>query len=169
METKHRIVINESVNEDLCMAKKDFVSGIILLLISLGIFVRSIFIIKNTLSIADDSWYRTPGIFTLFISSVLIVLSASLVWTSYKTGGCTRNTILWDIKGYIKTPQCIKFIFAVGSLGVYIFLLFGRINYCIATFLYLAATMLFFRESNFAIWKIIVIALIVTVALYYFF
>lgn len=169
MEDKEKRPADEISEEALSMARKDLVFGIILFVFSICVLVSSVFIIIDTLPIAGGLWYSTPGVFTTFIGVVLLILSAGLIWTSYMSGGRFGNASLAKLKTYVKTKKCIRFMAAAGLLAVYIFVLFGRINFCLSTFLYLAASMIFFREHGFAIWKILIIALIVTLVLYIFF
>ena len=152
------------------MQKKDFLSSIILFVISLCVLVYGIYIAFFA-STGTDVWYYSPGFFVMFIGTCLCVFSMILFVKNYDK----RYFQAGEIKGIgtifssNRKKECLRLFLSIALLAVYIFLAIGNISFVIATFLYLSVTMICFRKDGFPIWKILLISAIVTAGIYLFF
>ena len=78
-----------------------------------------------------------------------------------------------QIKKYFRSSTFLRLVIAAGTLAVYVFVLLGlrigsfRLPYEAATFIYLFVTMAYFRPKGFAIWKIALISVVLSVVIGY--
>ena len=74
---------------------------------------------------------------------------------------------------YFKSSTFLRLVIAAGTLAIYVFVLLGlqigsfQLPYEAATFIYLFATMAYFRPKGFAIWKIALISVVLSVVIGY--
>jgi len=148
-------------------AKLDLYSSIVLFLASLYVFVCGLRMPINVYTGSDDAWYGAPGGFPIIIGGILMVLSAMLFVKSWRVVGGFHKE---DFKGFtqtLKSSYAKRLVLVVGLLVIYIFVLLGRMPFYVATFLYLFITMLAFRKKNFAIWKLLIICVVVVALITY--
>lgn len=122
--------------------------------------------------ISTAKWYDSPSLFPLVIGGCLLLFCLIYLWQNRK--GCTfEKQDLKDIVAYFKSSTFFRLIVSIATLAVYIFVLLGlkigsfKLPYEAATFIYLFVTMAFFRPKGYAIWKIILISLLLSVAVGY--
>lgn len=157
----------------------DFISGLVLLVFSILVFVYGIYII-NTMSLGKGvEWYTSPALMPLFIGAVIGVLSIMLMLknkdsflnflNTNKVLSCkhvTKLNVLGVIINY-KDNKIARFIITLFLLLLYVFVFIGRIPFLLATFIYLSSNMIVFRESDYAIWKLLFISLFMSLAINY--
>ena len=80
---------------------------------------------------------------------------------------CNDRISLKELIVNYKSNMYLRLFFTLLLLIIYVFILIGRIPFLMATFIYLVSNMILFREDNFAIWKIVLISLITSIAIYF--
>lgn len=151
------------------MDLKDMISSIVIALFGLYVLISGIHMSVVSQKMSDSAWYGTPGILPIVIGAVLISLSIVMFVSGYRKGERINKELLNIAVSYLKSKAFLRIAVAIGLLAIYVFVLFPYLPFCIATALYLIATMTFFREEKYPIWKIIIISLVFTVILYLFF
>ena len=156
----------------------DFISGIVLLVFSTIVFVYGIYII-NTMNLGKGvEWYTSPALMPLFIGAIIGILSVLLIiknktnFIEYlknnKNNSKVRNQIsIKDAIMHYRENQLIRFVITLVLLILYIFVFIGRMPFVLATFLYLVLNMIIFREKGFAIWKLVIISIVMSVLINY--
>jgi len=148
-------------------AKADFVSSFFFLAVSLYTLIKGLRMPVDVFTGDSDAWYAAPGAFPIFIGGVLILLSIRLCWESAKKVGKLENSDFTAFSELIRSHYTARLLLAIGLLVVYIFVLLGRVNFSIATFLYLFVNMILFRKKGFAIWKLAIICAVAVAAITY--
>jgi hypothetical protein len=115
-------------------------------------------------------WYYSPGLYPVFVGSVLGILSVMMFIKKYRAGGRIniKRVLGGKFRISFKSPV-IRLCIAIGLLVVYVFVLIGRLPFIASTFIYLSATMVVFRQNKMAIWKLLLISACVATAIYAFF
>ena len=156
----------------------DFISGIVLLVFSTIVFVYGIYII-NTMNLGKGvEWYTSPALMPLFIGAIIGILSILLIiknktnFIEYlknnKNNSKVRDQIsIKDAIMHYRENQLISFVITLVLLIFYIFVFIGRMPFVLATFLYLVLNMIIFREKGFAIWKLVIISIVMSVLINY--
>lgn len=156
----------------------DFISGIVLLVFSTIVFVYGIYII-NTMNLGKGvEWYTSPALMPLFIGAIIGILSILLIiknktnFIKYlknnKNNSKVRDQIsIKDAIMHYRENQLIRFVITLVLLILYIFVFIGRMPFVLATFLYLVLNMIIFREKGFAIWKLVIISIVMSVLINY--
>lgn len=132
----------------------DFIFSVILLVLSIVIIGASIYMIFDTGNIAV---YSSPGVFPLFIGTVIFILSIFLVIKNRQYCKRFNSDSLKKYKTYI-----IRLFIALISIFIYVFVLIRFVHFYPATFIYLCGSMIMFRNKNFPIFKIFIIATLAT-------
>lgn len=151
------------------MEKKDLISSVVVFLFGLFVLISGIDISATSQALADSAWYGTPGMFPIFIGAALMIFSAIMFGSLIKAGVRIDKDAVDKAKVYFKSQKFIKLLVAIGFFAIYVFVLFRYVPFLISTFVYLAATMIFFRDKKVAIWKILIISAAFTGFLYVFF
>lgn len=155
---------NESTKQQY---KMDLASSVVLLAVSLFFLIGGLMMPVEEMTGSAERWFTAPGIFPIFVGGVLTLLSLILLARSIiKTGKIDSND-LSKARNYLKSKHFQRFAFALGLLTIYIVVMIGRVHYAIATFIYLLATMLVFRRKGFKFWKMLIIAILFTLAVTY--
>jgi len=134
-------------------AAGDFIMGVIL-------DVFGVYLIISSLQMKIfKSFFDGPGFFPLILGIIFIVLGIMMTVTGVKTGGVTALQLslkIEKIKAYFKNDEVIRVFILSGLMIVYIFGLVGKIDFTLATFLYLTATMFYLRSTKW--WAILIIS-----------
>ncbi len=123
-------------------------------------------------NISTAKWYDSPSLFPLVIGGCLLVFCLVYLWQN-RAGYKASGEDLREIASYLKSNQFFRLLISIGTLALYVFVLLGlrigsfKLPYEAATFIYLVITMVFFRPKGFAIWKILVISAVLSVAIGY--
>ena len=156
----------------------DFISGVVLLVFSVLVFVYGIYII-NTMNLGKGvEWYTSPALMPLFIGAIIGILSILLIiknktnFIEYlknnKNNSKVRDQIsIKDAIMHYRENQLIRFVITLVLLILYVFVFIGRMPFVLATFLYLVLNMIIFREKGFAIWKLVIISIVMSVLINY--
>ena len=154
---------------EVSMDLKDMISSIVIALFGLFVLISGVHMSLTSQQMSDTAWYGTPGILPIVIGVVLTGLSTIMFVSAYRKGERINKEVLGKAIVYIKSKKFLRLAFAIGALAIYIFVLFRWLPFLLATFVYLAGNMIFFRENNYPIWKLLLISAVFTVALYLFF
>ena len=123
-------------------------------------------------------WYTSPALMPLFIGAIVGILSILLIiknktnFIEYlknnKNNSKVRDQIsIKDAIMHYRENQLIRFVITLVLLILYIFVFIGRMPFVLATFLYLVLNMIIFREKGFAIWKLVIISIVMSVLINY--
>jgi hypothetical protein len=118
---------------------------------------------KGTYGGVSNVWYVSPAILPIMIGVLLIIFSAGILLRAVKEGGHKEIiSYFWaKLKGLPRNTEIRRiFIIWVWS-SVYIFVMLGRINFFLATFLYLSPLMLIFYRPGGASLKVKHVAFII--------
>lgn len=159
----------EEEKSEVSMDLKDMISSIVIALFGLFVLGSGIHMSLTSQQMSDTAWYGTPGILPIIIGFVLTSLSIIMFVSAYRKGERINKELCVRAAAYLKSKKFLRLAFAIGMLAVYVFVLFRFIPFLISTFIYLGANMIFFREKNYPIWKLLIISAVFTVALYLFF
>lgn len=151
------------------MDVKDMISSIVIALFGLYVLISGVHMSDVSRKMSDTAWYGTPGILPIVIGTVLTGLSVVMLLSIYRKGTRINKEVMGSAAAYFKSSGFVRLAVAIGLLALYIFVLFRFLPFVLATFLYLAANMIFFREKKYPIWKIVLICAIFSVAIYLFF
>ncbi len=111
--------------------------------------------------------YSNPGVFITFIGGLLFVMGLVLAVIGFKGAGNLRKSVSEGLKALVGSALTWRAVITLALLAVYFLVLLGRVEYHIATFAFLAATMFIFKATKW--WKILIIAGVSTWAIGYFF
>ncbi|MDR1903374.1 MAG: tripartite tricarboxylate transporter TctB family protein [Treponema sp.] len=138
---------------------------------SLGLLVFALAYVIASLKIGTIStakWYESPSLFPVIIGVCLVIFCGA--YMIQNIGGRIINADdRRRITGYLKSPIFFRLTVSIGLLAIYIFVLLGlrigsfKLPYEAATFMYLFTSMLIFRTKKYALWKICLISLLVSV------
>lgn len=123
-------------------------------------------------TISTAKWYDSPSLFPIVIGFCLLIFCLIYLWQN-RAGFTISKADIESAKAYLKSKQFFRLIVSIVTLAVYVFVLLGlrigsfKLPYEAATFIYLFATMLFFRPKGFAIWKIVLISAVLSIAIGY--
>jgi len=115
-----------------------------------------------------DDIYTAPGLFPAFLSSCIVVMCLALFLM-----GRRRSKLQGEDKAFIPedasviTTERKRLFLAIGIIILYCFVLLGRTNYTLATFLFLSFMMLFFKATR--LHRILIISAFVSFAISYLF
>jgi len=154
---------------EISMDLKDMISSIVIALFGLYVLFSGVHMSVVSQQMSDTAWYGTPGILPIVIGFVLTLLSVVMLVSAYRKGERINKDLLNRAVVYLKSKAFLRIVVAIGLLAIYVFVLFPLVPFMVATFVYLAANMIFFREKDFAIWKIVLICAVFSVAIYLFF
>ena len=113
-------------------------------------------------------WYYSPGFFPCFVGAVLMLTSLLLTVQMLRRGARPGNIFRGAASAALRQER-FRLLLAVGLFALYVFVLIGTLPFVLATFVYLAVTMILFRKAHYPVWKLLLISAIVTGAVYLFF
>lgn len=148
-------------------SKNNLIASIVITII--GLFALISGVIMTLEKTGADRWFYSPGFFPIFVGFVLFILGSIMFINEYKNGARFNIQNTQSITKLTNNDEVKKSCIAIGTLAIYIFVLFGRIPFIISTFIYLFTTMTIFRTNKFALWKICLISLLFSIFLYVFF
>ena len=141
--------------------------------LALTIFaIAFIFFSTKIRKISTAKWYDSPSLFPLVIGGVLLLFCLIYLWQNRK-GFSLSSEDIQAIATYLKSAVFFRLMVSIATLAIYVFVLLGlkigsfKLPYEAATFIYLFVTMTFFRPKGYAIWKIILISLVLSVCIGY--
>lgn len=101
-----------------------------------------------------QKWYTAPAVFPIIISiGMFIALAILFIQIVPESKGIHREDIKRAL-AYFKTAHFRRWSIATGLLVLYIYVMIGRVQYEISTFLYLFITMMVFKDEKFS-WKVL--------------
>lgn len=134
------------------MRRKDLVSGIVLMLFGAWIVYETYAKVpmKGSWGGVMNVWYVSPGLFPIFIGSVLMLFGAALSAIAVRHIGvhAVRDAFRsWvdAVAGSREVPEpAFRFAMVVVILGFYIYMSMSRIDFYLNSILFLASIMLIF-------------------------
>lgn len=141
--------------------------------LALSIFAVAFIIFSTQIrKISTAKWYDSPSLFPLVIGGCLLVFCLIYLWQNRK--GCVFSKEDFSaMAAYFKSAVFFRLVVSIATLALYVFVLLGlkigsfKLPYEAATFIYLFVTMAFFRPKGYAIWKIILISLVLSISVGY--
>lgn len=111
--------------------------------------------------LVNAKWYTAPAFMPILLSCILILFCAVLLVQSLRKSGGICAEDVKKAASYFKTTQFFHLVIAAGFLAIYVFVMLGNLHYILATFIYLAANMLFFTTKK-RDWKHVVLLLAIS-------
>lgn len=136
------------------LRKADIVTALCLILLGLAVlFGASRMPMSGTYAGVTNVWYVSPAILPILIGVLIIIFSIGVLIRAIRDGG-HREIIRYfaeKTKGLSRNREVQRILIIWIWSSVYIFIMIGRINFYVASFLYLCPFMLLFyrpgRES----------------------
>jgi hypothetical protein len=142
-----------------------------LILFALGAYAVISGFLMPVPQLQGDNWYDTPGSMPIFLGTVMMI--CCVVWFAQviKKGSGLKNIfagakIQKEKKNNGNNKDCTsreemkRLGIAVALLFIYVFGMLSRMNYYLATFLFLAASMLIFELKKLTLKRVIILILI---------
>ncbi len=148
--------------------KFNFWGSLALVVFSIAFLIAS-FRIQN---ISTAKWYDSPSLFPVVIGFCLLLFCLIYMWQN-RDGWTITGEDISAVKEYLKSVQFLRLVISIALLALYVFVLLGlkvgtfRLPYEAATFLYLFLTMCYFRPRGYAVWKILLVSAVLSVAIGY--
>lgn len=119
---------------------------------------------NSELTGSPSKWYIAPGLFPVFIGLGLTLMSLSLIAKSFMAirgdgGTFTLSKLIPSGDRQQKKRLILAGVLLVGYVAS-----LGKINFTVATAVFLFVTMFFFRAKEFALWKLLLISVLFSVA-----
>lgn len=137
--------------------------------LALGVFLTvCAFAMPNSeLTGSAKKWYISPGVFPGFIGIGLMIMSFALICkAALQCRSAGHKLSLAHLRPQGGGTDTVRLVLAGALLVLYVASL-GRINFTVATFLFLSVTMLSFKTKGFSPLKILVFAAVVSGAITY--
>ena len=146
-------------------AAKDFVSGILLVILGL-------FILFDALNMKIyNTFLDAPGFFPAIVGVVIAVLGAVVAFIGFRLGGLAELKEICNgdsLKKFITGEETVRVLVLVLMMVIYIWVLLGRIHFIIATSIYLITNFLYLKATK-QWWLSIIIAVAMSAIVYYAF
>ncbi len=138
----------DSEEQTLSLRKKDLVFAGILLIVAIFYFIGALRMPVDSVTGDPEKWYTAPAVFPIIVSiGLFLTLGILLYQVISESGGINRQDVKRAL-AYFRTAHFRRFSIATGLLILYIYVMLGRIQYEVSTFLYLFASMMIFRDEK---------------------
>ena len=129
----------------------DFVSSVVLLLLSIYIISESIRYYNEINQRIATTFHQSPGFFTMIIGSALLICSVLLLIRSLRGGAFGENIskIRTGAVTFVKSPVALKALIGCTWMGVYIFVLLPAIGFVAGSILFLVLMMIFLQVGDY--------------------
>ena len=144
----------------------DFFMGTAAAAIGLAVAVEG-YAIYVAPELATVERMTNPGVTTMFVGSALALLGLVMAIVGFVGAKTPFRNAKQAIPETLRSPTFRKGVVAMGCIAVYFFVLWGRLPYVVATFIFLAGTMAIFKAG--AWWKIFLISGITVAIVWYVF
>lgn len=157
-------VESESIPGSTRLASLDLVSGIAVFCFGLFVFLSGIHMCFFAVT-GTKVWYYSPGFFPCFVGLILMLTALVMSVKKLRIGGRLSKTAFsaGEKQGRQET---LRLVLAIGLFAIYVFVLIGLVPFVLATFAFLAVTMILFRTDKYPIWKLMLISAAATGAVY---
>ncbi len=161
--------IQKQKREKEIIGKLDIVFGIFLIILGIAYFVSAFRMPRGNIggNFGGSTLALSPGLLPMFVSAVLILLSIVMILQSIKEGSRITKEDMASLKQVVKKPSFRRTLLIILIIAIYAFVALELLPYTIATFLYLVVFMFCFKAGSLP--KILIVSLIVTVLLWFFF
>jgi len=129
------------------------VSGVAMIIVALGMKVFR-------------SFLDAPGFFPFILGCIFVLLGAALSFPALKRVGFSSVKATFSkssLLSFIKDDKTLRVTILLTLMFVYVYILIGRINFTIATSLYLFLTMLYIKSTKW--WSALIISIVASVAI----
>ena len=161
--------IQKQKREKEIIGKLDIVFGIFLIILGIAYFVSAFRMPRGNIggNFGGSTLALSPGLLPMFVSAVLILLSIVMIFQSVKEGSRITKEDLASLKQVVKKPSFRRTLLIILIIALYAFVALEILPYTVATFLYLVVFMFCFKAGSLP--KILIVSLVVTVLLWFFF
>ena len=151
------------------LRKKDFITSVILVIFGTLVLVKSLQMILfvDLPGVKNVGWFVAPGVFPFFLSIAIITMGFILMAIGRKEGGGLNKKDWQKIKDSLHSSKFLITVFEVLLLIFYIFVLLGRIDFVVATIIYLFSSMLMVKATSW--YKVAIISVSISIGVYYVF
>ena len=133
------------------LRKADIITGICLILLGLAVlYGASRMPMSGTYGGVTNVWYVSPGILPILIGTLIIIFSIGILIRAMRRGGHKDIVRYFSEKarGLLQNPEVRRIFMIWIWSSVYIFGSLGRINFYLASFLYLCPFMMLFYRPD---------------------
>ncbi len=137
------------------LRKADIFSGSLITLLGVFIIFQALQMpMTDSYGGVQNVWYVSPALFPLLVGGMLTLLGLLLIRTALKTIGLTglQNVLLYfcstDFLGFLKQEDTVRYYGIVLNLLVFVFLLVPRIDFFLASILFLLVFFFMFYCST---------------------
>lgn len=138
---------------DIIMGFLLIISGIAIAIVALGMKV-----FRNFLD--------APGFFPLILGCIFVLLGVALSFPALKKAGFStvKNTFSKStLSAFFKNDKTLRVTILLALMFIYAYILIGRINFTVATSLYLFFTMLYIKSTKW--WLVVLISIVASVTI----
>ncbi len=107
-----------------------------------------------------------PGLFPLILGCIFVLLGAALLFPALKKVGFSTVKVAFSkssLIGFLKNDMTIRVLIILGLMFAYVYILIGRINFAVATSIYLFLTMLYIKSTKW--WLALIISVVASLAI----
>jgi hypothetical protein len=149
------------------LRKADLVTGVGISAFGTAALLLALNFRWDLAAVQQAGWYTAPGFIPVGISIVLILQGIGLSVHAWRNGGRWQRADLSRVGQALGSPAARRVAMVALLLSIYVFLMVGRLHFTLASFLFMAAFMWFFRAGVW--WKILFIAAVASVAISFVF
>lgn len=137
---------------------KDFIAGIVLILLSVFVLVESRIIFVK----AGKEMHLSPALIPTLLGTLLLILAIALFAGSLKDGGvrarCSEMKVMFrEVK---EDPNTLRMLIGLCFMALYTFVLLGVLPFWLSTIIFLVALMKYLGAGSLP--KIVMISVVVT-------
>ena len=136
--------------------KYDLLAGIFIILFALFFIIGGLKMPVASLTGDASQWYLSPGFMPVICGVVLILLSILLIKDALHAGTKFTSNDRARALEYLKSEKFFRLITAGVFLSIYLFIMLRRIDYFIATFIYMVVNMIVFTSKKRTVKQIII-------------
>jgi hypothetical protein len=142
---------DKELSGDILMGFLLMVSGIAIAIVALGMKV-----FRNFLD--------APGFFPLILGCIFILLGAALCFPALKKVGFSTLKVMFsksNLSDFLHNDKTLRVTILLGLMFGYVFILIGRLNFTVATSIYLFLTMLYIKSTKW--WLALIYSIVASV------
>ena len=112
------------------------------------------------------SFLDSPGFFPLILGCIFVLLGAALTFPALKKVGFSTIKVTFsksNLQEFLKNDKTLRVTIILALMYAYVYILIGRINFTVATSIYLFLTMLYIKSTKW--WMALIISIVASLAI----
>ena len=164
IEEELRLHIETQKKHEEIIKKFDVLAGIFVIAFALIFIIGGLKMPVESLTGDPTKWYLSPGLMPVFCGVVLVILSVLMMSRAIRNGAKVTAEDRRKAAKYLRGNKFFRLILAGAFLAIYLFVMLRRIDYFVATFIYLITNMIVFTGKERKIKNLISYSLISLIA-----